>query len=82
LLLIAFGILLLTILGAIGESLRIDRQLRTSTAKRCVYSQFRQGCLLYEIIPKMPEQRLGPLFERYQELLRQDRTFSEVFGIV
>ena len=81
LLLNAFAILLLTILGAAGESLGMDRQLRTSTAKRRVHSLFRQGCLLYDLIPNMPDQRLRPLIERYQELLGQNRTFSEAFGI-
>jgi hypothetical protein len=78
LLLNAFAILLLTILGAAGESLGMDRQLRTST----VHSLFRQGCLLYDLIPNMPEQRLRPLIERYEELLRQNPTFCEAFGIV
>ena len=82
LLLNAFAILLLTILGAAGESLGMDRQLRTSTVKRRVHSLFRQGCLLYELIPNMPEQRLRPLVERYNELLRQNPTFAEAFGLV
>ena len=77
----AFAILLLTILGAAGGSLGMDRQLRTSTAKRRVHSLFRQGCLLFDLVPNMPDQRLRPLIERYQELLRQNRTFSEAFGI-
>ena len=47
LLLNAFAILLLTLLVAAGESLGMDRQLRTSTTKRRVHSLFRQGCLLY-----------------------------------
>ena len=81
LLLNAFAILLLTLLGAAGESLGMDRQLRTSTVKRRVHSLFRQGYLLYDLIPNMPEQRLRPLVERYQELLRQNRTLSETFGI-
>jgi hypothetical protein len=71
LLLNAFAILLLTILGAAGESLGMDRQLRTSTAKRRVHSLFQQGCLLYDLIPNMPDKRLRPLIERYQELLSQ-----------
>ena len=82
LLLNAFAILLLTILGAAGESLGMDRQLRTSTAKRRVHSLFRQGCLLYELIPNMPEVRVRPLIERYQDLLRQNAAFSGAFGIV
>ena len=81
LLLNAFAILLLTLLGAAGESLGMDRQLRTSTAKRRVHSLFRQGCLLYDLIPNRPEQRLQPLIERYEQLLRQNRSFSEAFGL-
>lgn len=82
LLLNAFAILFLTILGAAGECLGMDRQLRTSTAKRRVHSLFRQGCLLYELIPNMPEQRLRPLIERFRELLRQNATFAHAFGII
>lgn len=82
LLLNAFAILLLTILGAAGESLGMDRQLRTSTVKRRVHSLFRQGCLLYDLIPTMPEARLRPLVEPYQQLLSQNATFSEAFGTV
>jgi hypothetical protein len=81
LLLNAFAILLLTLLGAAGESLGMDRQLRTSTAKRRVHSLFRQGCLLYELLPNMPEARLRPLVERYEEILRQNVTFAGAFGI-
>ena len=54
LLLNALAILMLTILGAAGESLGMDRQLRISTTKRRVHSLFRQGCLLYDLIPTMP----------------------------
>jgi len=82
LLLNAFAILLLTILGAAGESLGMDRQLRTSTAKRRVHSLFRQGCLLYDLIPNMPEERLRPLIERYQDLLSQNATFADAFGVI
>jgi len=81
LLLNAFAILLLTILGAAGESLGMDRQLRSSTAKRRVHSLFRQGCLLYDLIPSMPEERLRPLVERYAQLIRQNATFTGAFGI-
>ncbi len=45
----AFAILLLTLLVAAGESLGMDRLLRTSTVKRRVHSLFRQGCLLYDL---------------------------------
>jgi len=81
LLLNAFAILLLTLLGAAGESLGMDRLLRTSTVKRRVHSLFRQGCLLYDLIPNMPEARLRPLIERYAELLRQNASFAGAFDL-
>ena len=80
LLLNAFAVLLLT-------SWRRRRKpghgspAQTNTAKRRVHSLFRQGCLLYDLIPNMPDQRLRPLIERYQELVAQNRTFSAAFGI-
>jgi len=77
----ALAILLLTLLGAAGESLGMDRLLRTSTVKRRVHSLFRQGCLLYDLIPNMPEQRLRPLVAKYEELLRQNRVFTQTFGL-
>jgi hypothetical protein len=81
LLLNAIAILLLTFLGQAGESLGMDRQLRTSTAKRRVHSLFRQGCLLYDLIPTMPEQRLRPLIEKYADLLGQKDVFTRALGL-
>ena len=80
LLLNALAILLLTLLGAAGESLGMDRSLRTSTVKRRVHSLFRQGCLLYDLIPNMPEQRLRPLVEKYEEFLNQNNALTQTFG--
>ena len=51
LLLSAFAILLLTILGTAGESLGMDRLLKTNTSKRRTHSLFRQGCMLYDWMP-------------------------------
>ena len=78
----ALAIVLLTVMGAAGESLGMDRQLRTSTTRRRVHSLFRQGCLLYDLIPTMPEHRLRPLIEKYVEFLNQNRAFTQTFGII
>jgi hypothetical protein len=82
LLLNAFAVVLLTRLGAAGESLGMDRHLKSNTVKTRSHSLFRQGCMLYDLIPNMPENRLKPLVERYAELLHQSRVFSETFAIV
>ena len=82
LLLNAFAIMLLTLLGAAGESLGMDRQLRTSTTTRRVHSLFRQGCMLYELIPNMPDIRLRPLVERFSKFILQSPAFVQTFSLV
>ena len=82
LLLSALAIVLLTLLGAAGESLGFDRLLKSNTSKRRTHSLFRQGCLLYDLIPNMPETRLRPLVEKYAELLSQNSLFTQTFGFV
>jgi hypothetical protein len=63
----AFATALLTLLGAVGESLGMDRLLKSNTSKKRTHSLFRQGCMLYELIPNMPEHRLIPLMEKFAE---------------
>jgi hypothetical protein len=82
LLLNAFAVVLLTRLGAAGESLGMDRHLKSNTVKTRTHSLFRQGCMLYDLIPNMPEHRLRPLVERYAEILQQSRVVTESFAIV
>src|SRR5688500_9357035 len=81
LLLNAFAVVLLTLLGAAGESLGMDRHLKSNTVKTRSHSLFRQGCMLYDLTPNMPEHRLRPLVERYAELLQQSRVFSDTFAL-
>ena len=69
LLLNAFAIMLLTLLGTAGESLGMDRQLKSNTSKTRTHSLFRQGCMLYELIPNMPEHRLTPLIQKFIEYI-------------
>lgn len=78
----AFAIVLLTLLGAAGESLGYDRHLKANTVKRRTHSLFRQGCMLYELIPNMPEERLRPLIERFAELLLEQPSFKNTFSVV
>src|ERR1700678_447023 len=66
LLISAFAMVLLTMLGAAGESLGMDRLLKSNTSKSRTHSLFRQGCMLYELIPNMPEHRL---MQRFAEML-------------
>lgn len=78
----AFAIALLTLLGAAGEALGYDRYLKSNTAKHRTHSLFRQGCMLYELIPTMPELRLLPLVERFAAMLAELPVFADTFGVV
>ena len=78
----AFAVVLLTLLGAAGEALGYDRMLKTNTAKRRVHSLFRQGCMLYDLIPNMPDIRLRPLMQRFAQMLQDQPLFADVFGPV
>jgi hypothetical protein len=82
LLLNAFAIMLLILLGAAGESLGMDRQLRTSTTTRRVHSLCGQGFLLYDLIPTMPEIRLRPLVTQFSELIQKITTLTQEFYLV
>src|SRR3954470_23293588 len=82
LLLNAFAVVLLTLLGAAGESLGMDRHLKSNTVRTRTHSLFRQGCMLYDLIPNMPEHRLRPLVEQYADILEQSRVVTETFAIV
>jgi len=78
----AFAIALLTLLGAAGEALGYDRYLKSNTAKHRIHSLFRQGCMLYELIPTMPALRLLPLVERFAAMLAELPVFADTFGAV
>ncbi len=82
LLLNAVAIALLTLLGAAGEGLGMDRLLKSNTVKRRVHSLFRQGCLYYDAIPNMPEPTLRPLIERFRDLFAENNVTDAIFRLV
>src|SRR6516225_11538653 len=78
----AFAVVLLTLLGAAGEALGYDRHLKSNTSKQRTHSLFRQGAMLYELIPTMPEPRLRPLVERFGAMLLEIPVFAGVYGTI
>jgi hypothetical protein len=78
----AFAVALLTLLGAAGEALGFDRLLKSNTTQRRTHSLLRQGIMLYQLIPTMPEHRLLPLVEKFTEMLTAHPVFAEMFGAI
>jgi hypothetical protein len=82
LLISAIAIALLTILGAAGEAIGIDRYLKANTVKRRTISLLNQGLMHYGALPKMKLDMLEPLMAKFGELLREQRVFREIFGLI
>lgn len=78
LLISAFATTLLTLLGSVGESLGMDRLLKSNTSKTWTHSLFRQGC--DELIPNMPEHRLLPLMQKFAAAVASARVFAPAFA--
>ena len=77
----AFAMALLTLLGTVGEGLSMDRLLKSNTSNTRSHSLFRQGCMLYELIPNMPEHRLAPLIKAFAKAVSNAAEFSRMFVI-
>jgi hypothetical protein len=72
----------MTLLGAAGESLGFDWLLKANTVKYRTHSLFRQGCLYFGLIPKMPQARLRPLIRRFTELLLLNLPVSDAIAMI
>jgi hypothetical protein len=78
----ALAVVLLTLLGAASEAVGYDRILKTNTSKRREHSLFRQGCMVYDLLPTMPKRWLQPLMLVFTRLLDQQPLFSRTLGLV
>ena len=82
LLIFAMSMMLITILGAAGESLAMDRMLKVNTAKKRTHSLFRQGCYYYGAIPNMKKHLLESLATRFGEYILAQPFYTDVFGLI
>ncbi len=78
----AFAVVLLTLLGAACEQVGYDRYLKANTVKRRTHSLFRQGQMVYDLMPRMREQWLVPIMEAFVEKIQAHRALSQVFFVV
>ena len=81
LLICAMAMTLLTLLGAAGESLGMDRMLKANTVKTRTHSLFRQGCHYYASIPAMKQNLLDPLVQRFGEYVLREPVYVHAFSL-
>lgn len=82
LLVCARAVTLLTLLGAAGESMGLDRMLKVNTVESRTHSLFNQGTYYYQALATWPEERCIQLLIRFGELLAQQAWCREVFGMI
>ena len=73
---------LLKLLGAAGEALGYDRQLKTSTSPKRQLSLLRQGLIWYEFLPTMKEDQARSLLLEFEKLILQQPLFTGAFGLL
>ena len=78
----ALAVALLTLLGAAGDAVGLERTIKANTSKSRTYSFFRQGCIYYNLLPGMREKWAIPLLEKFYELLHEQPVFRHMFGII
>jgi hypothetical protein len=69
---------LLTLLGKAGQELGMERWLGATRPGQ--YSLFRQGQMLFDLVPNMETNQLRNLLVRFDQLLRQHALLSHALG--
>src|ERR1700687_2938549 len=82
LLLSAIATTLITLLGAAGEAVGLDRRLKANTTKKRTHSLFFQGTYYYGALAMMKQDQLEALTTKFGELLLGHATFREIFGVI
>jgi hypothetical protein len=82
LLISALSVLLLTLFGAVGEKLGMDRYLKVNTVKHRTMSLFRQGCHYYNQILRMTKEELKKFLDCFLDLLEEQKKIQEILWVI
>lgn len=78
----AIAVVLLTLLGAAGEAIGIDRYLKVNTSKKRQLSLMRQGMEWYTLTPNMETRQLRRLMTKFGEMLEAHTIGRRIVGVV
>lgn len=82
LLISALSVIILTLFGAVGEKLGMDRYLKVNTVKHRTMSLFRQGCHYYNQIIRMTKSELKTFFDCFFEFLKDHGKLEEILWVI
>lgn len=78
----AIAMMLLSMLGAAGEAVGLDRHLKANTSKKRTLSLIRQGTMWYGLLPNMPKDRMKLLINQFKKMLNDTMFFRDFFCYV
>lgn len=82
LLLSALAVIILTILGAAGEKLGLDKKMKANTVKHRTHSLFRQGVHYYNKITAMTIEERKVLIDTFMKILLEIRELKNVLLVI
>lgn len=74
--------IILTLLGAAGESIGLDRYLKANTVKTRTLSLFNQGIIYFRRLPKMCNKTLKKLLGKFVELIKENKNLTNILGVI
>lgn len=78
----ALSISLLTLLGAAGEKIGMDRYLKANTVKHRTMSLFRQGCCYFRKLANLNREQAIELINAFNKILYEHKNLNNIIGIL
>ena len=78
----ALSVIILTLLGATGEQLGMDRYMKANTVKYRTHSLFRQGCYYYSRLPNMKDEERREFLDVFSTLLLEQKSLHEILWVI
>lgn len=78
----AIATLVLTLLGAAGEKIGLDKYLKSNTSAKRQLSLFKQGCIYFKRLFRMVKETVVKLIEAFYDLLTENKNASVIIGSI
>jgi len=82
LLISALAVVILTLLGAAGEAIGLDRGLKANTVKHRTLSLFKQGYYYYHQLARMKHDTAEKLLTTFQRMIEEHRQLVSILGVI
>jgi len=82
LLISALAVVVLTLLGAAGESLGLDKGLKANTVKHRTLSLFKQGYYYYHQLARMTHEQVELLLNAFQKMIEEHQQLVKILGVI